>query len=330
LSGYIWDKRLQYQLLVWTAAGAASIIVAGSIGWRFNRHLTLTAGYLGIPGSRSLTNTFPYFTSTDRTLADNFFRPGFTQGVMAWGEITKGLYYNAFLGNSLNTLSISANKIDTNLMGAGSVWWEPLGGYSEPGRSVNMYDDYFAQKKVRIRLGTSFTISREDRFSNLDTSTPENTGVYNSDGINAFQTGAFALGVTVKNATYKMWATDWGFKYNGLAINGQYYARWLNDFDADGPLPLTSTFDHGFELSAGYFVVPKKLMVYGRGSAIFGQFKSPNEFGAGVKWHFLPTERLWLNFELMKVKGSAYNGAFSPYNSGINGWVPMIQSVIAF
>ena len=329
-SGYIWDKRLQYSLLVWTAAGAASIIVAGSIGWRFNRHVTLTAGYLGIPGSRSLTNTFPYFTSTDRTLADNFFRPGFTQGVMASGEITKGLYYNAFLGNSLNTLSISANKIDTNLMGAGSVWWEPLGGYSEPGRSVNMYDDYFAQKKVRIRLGSSFTISREDRFSNLDTSTPENTGVYNSDGVNAFQTGAFALGVTVRNATYKMWATDWGFKYNGLAINGQYYARWLNDFDADGPLPLTSTFDHGFEMSVGHFVIPKKVMIYGRGSAIFGQFKNPNEFGAGVKWHFLPTERLWLNFELMKVKGSAYNGAFSPYNSGMNGWVPMIQSVIAF
>jgi hypothetical protein len=127
-----------------------------------------------------------------------------------------------------------------------------------------------------------------------------------------------------------MWANDWGFKYSGLAINGQYYARWLNNFDADGPLPLTSTFDHGFELSAGYFVFPKKLMVYGRGSAIFGEFKNPNEFGAGVKWHFLPTERLWLNFELMKVKGSAYNGAFSPYNSGINGWVPMIQSVLAF
>jgi len=330
LNGYIYDKRLQYSLLVWTAAGAASIIVAGSIGWQFNRHITLTAGYIGIPGSRSLTNTFPYFTSTDRTMADNFFRPGFTQGVMASGEIRKGLYYNAFLGNSLNTLSITANKIDTNLMGSGSVWWEPLGGYSEPGRTVNMYDDYFAQKKIRIRLGTSYTVSREDRFSNLDTSSPENTAIYNSDGVNAFSTGAFALGVTVKNATYKMWAFDWGFKYNGLAINGQYYVRTLSNFDADGPLPLTSTLDHGYEISVGKFVIPRKLMVYGRGSGIFGQFKNPYEYGAGAKWHFLPTERLWINFELMKVKGSAYSGAFSPYTSGMNGWVPMVQSVLAF
>jgi hypothetical protein len=263
-------------------------------------------------------------------MADNFFRPGFTQGIWAFGDITKHLHYLAFLGNSLNTLSITANKIDTNLMGSGSVWWEPLGGYSEPGKSVNMYDDYFAQKKVRIRLGTAFTISREDRFSNLDTSSPENTALYNSDGVLTFSTGAFAPGVTVSKATYKMWAIDGGFKYNGLAVNGQYYMRWLNDFEADGPIPVTSTFDHGYELSAGYFVVPKKLMVYGRGSQVFGQFGNSWEYAGGVKWHFLPTERLWLNGELMRVNHAPYSGAFTPYTAGMNGWAPMIQTVIAF
>jgi hypothetical protein len=42
--------------------------------------------------------------------------------------------------------------------------------------------------------------------------------------------------------------------------------RWLSDFEADGPLPLQSTFDRGGELSASYFVVPKKTALYGRGS----------------------------------------------------------------
>ena len=121
-----------------------------------------------------------------------------------------------------------------------------------------MYDDYFASKKARIRLGTSFTRSREDRFSNLDQSSPENTSLYNSDGVLTFSTGAFAPGVTVDEATYKMWAIDGGIKWNGLAVNGQYYFRWLNDFEADGPLPLASTFDHGFELSAGHFVIPEE------------------------------------------------------------------------
>lgn len=330
LGGYIFDKRLRYSLTVWTSAGAASIVVAGNIGWQFNKHLTLMGGYTGVPGSRSLVNTFPYYTATDRSLADNFFRPGFTQGVWATGEIGKGFNYIAFVGNSLNTLSITANKIDTKLLLSGSVWWEPLGGYAEPGKSVNMYDDYFAKKKVRIRIGTSLTRSPEDRFSNLDQSSPDNTAIYNSDGVLAFSTGAFAPGVTVEKALYNMWAIDGGVKYNGLAINGQYFMRWLSDFVADGPLPVASTFDHGYELSASYFVLPKKLAVYGRSSQVFGQFGDSYEYAGGVKWHFLPTERLWLNAELMRVNKAPYSGAFTPYTAGMSGWAPMIQTIIAF
>ena len=146
LGGYIFDQRARYSFTVWTSAGAASIIVASNIGWQFNKAITITGGYTGIPGSRSLVNTFPFFTATDRSMADNFFRPGFTQGVWANGEPVNGLNYLAFVGNGLNTLNISSNKIDTHLLLSGSTWWEPLGPYGEPGKSRNMYDDYFASK----------------------------------------------------------------------------------------------------------------------------------------------------------------------------------------
>jgi hypothetical protein len=330
LGGFIFDPRLRYSFTVWTSAGAASIVVASNIGWRFDKALSLTAGYTGVPGSRSLVNTFPFFAAIDRSMADNFFRPGFTQGVWANGEPVKGLNYLAFLGNGLNTLNISAAKIDTNVAASGSVWWEPLEPYGEPGKARNMYDDYFSSKKTRIRIGTSFTRSREDRFSNLDQSSPENTSLYNSDGVLTFATGAFAPGVTVNDALYKMWAIDGGIKWNGLAVNGQYFMRWLGEFEADGPLPLASTYDHGYELSAGQFVIPKTLVLYGRGSQVFGQFGDSYEYGGGAKWYFLPTERLWLNAELIRVHGAPYSGAFTPYTAGMNGWAPMIQTVLAF
>jgi hypothetical protein len=330
LGGYIFDKRALYSVTVWTSAGAASIVVAGNIGWQFSKALTITGGYTGVPGSRSLVNTFPFFTGSDRSMADNFFRPGFTQGVWASGEPVKGLNYLAFVGNGLNTLSITANKIDTNLLFSGSVWWEPLGRYGEPGKSRNMYDDYFDSKKVRIRLGTAFTRSRENRFSDLDQSSPENTSIYNSDGVQAFATGAFAPGVTLDDATYKMWAADYGIKWSGLAVNGQYFMRWLNDFVADGPLPLSSTFDQGGEVSARYFARSKKLMPYIRGSWVRGQFGNPYEYGAGVKWFALPTERFWLNAELFRVFKAPYSGAFTPYTAGMTGWVPMLQAYLAF
>jgi hypothetical protein len=288
------------------------------------------AGYTGIPGSRSLVNTFPFFTSADRSMADNFFRPGFTQGAWASGDLAKGVSYLAFVGNGLNTLNISANKIDTHLVSSGSVWWEPLGAYGEPGKARNMYDDYYSSKKVRIRIGTAATRSTEDRFSNLDQSSPENTSLYNSDGVLTFSTGAFAPGVTVDEATYKMWAVDAGLKWNGLAINWQYFVRFLDDFVADAPLPLDSTTDHGGEITVGYFVKPKKLLVYGRGSWVNGEFGDSHEYGGGVKWHFLPTERLWMTAELFKIDRAPYSGAFTPYTAGMTGWVPMLQTVLAF
>jgi hypothetical protein len=190
--------------------------------------------------------------------------------------------------------------------------------------------DYFASKTVRIRIGTAFTRSREDRFSNLDQTSPENTSLYNSDGVLTFSTGAFAPGVTVNKATYRMWGIDGGLKWNRLAVNGQYFVRWLDDFDADGPLPLASTLDHGGEISAGYFIKPKKVMVYVRSSWVRGQFANPFEYGGGLKWHYLPTERIWLSAELFKIRRSPYSGAFTPYTSGMTGWVPMLQTVLAF
>ena len=193
-----------------------------------------------------------------------------------------------------------------------------------------MYDDYFASDKVRVRIGTAFTRSREDRFSNLDQSSPENTSLYNSDGVLTFSTGAFAPGVTVDLATYRLWAADVGLKWNGLAINGQYFWRWLDDFEADGLLPLESTFDHGAEFTAGFFVKPKKLMLYGRGSWVRGEFGDSGEVGGGAKWHSLPTERLWLTAELFKIDRAPYSGAFTPYTVGMTGWVPMVQTVLAF
>jgi hypothetical protein len=263
-------------------------------------------------------------------MADNFFRPGFTQGVWATGEPVKGLNYEFFVGNGLNTLTIPSSKIDTHLVYSGSVWWEPNGPWGPDGKSRNMYDDYFRSEKPLFRFGTSFTASREDRFSNLDQSNPENTSIHNSDGVLAFSTGAFAPGVTLQEATYRMWAIDGGMKWRGWAVNGQYYFRWLNKFVADGPLPLGSTFDHGGEFSASYFITPKKLMVYGRGSGIVGQFGNSYEVAGGFKWFYIPNQRVWLQGEIMRVNKSAYGSTITPYTGGMTGWVPVLQSIFSF
>jgi hypothetical protein len=167
------------------------------------------------------------------------------------------------------------------------------------------------------------------RFSNLDQSNPENTSIHNSDGVLSFATGAFAPGVTLQEATYRMLAIDAGTKWRGLAINGQYYFRRLNNFVADGPLPLASIFDHGGEFSASYFIRPKKFMVYGRGSGILGQFGNSYEWAGGFKWYIVSNQRVWLQGEAMRVNKSAYGSIITPYTGGMTGWVP-VMTIFSF
>ncbi len=237
-SGYVFDQRLKYGLVTWTSNTLASVVVGGNVSWQFGKGLTLLAGYWTVPGSRTLTYTFPYFTQPDRSMADNFFRPGLTQGIWTTGEPVKGFFHQMFLGNGLNTLAIPTSKIDTNLLFSGSVWWEPLGPYGPVGKPRNMYDDYYPSATPVVRVGTSYTRSREDRFSNLDERNPENTALHNSDGVLTFSTGAFAPGVTLQEATYRMWALDGGVKWNGLAVNAQVL------------LPLAQRFSGGWTTSA--------------------------------------------------------------------------------
>jgi hypothetical protein len=61
-----------------------------------------------------------------------------------------------------------------------------------------------------------------------------------------------------------------------------------------------------------------------------GQFGNPHEYGAGLKWHFVPTERLWFNTEVFRIDEAPYGRAFTPYAAGMKGWVPVLQALLVF
>ena len=67
-----------------------------------------------------------------------------------------------------------------------------------------------------------------------------------------------------------MLAFDAGVKYRGFFLQTEYYNRWLDNFEADGPLPVGSIHDTGFYVQAAFYPMPKKLEVYAATSQIFG------------------------------------------------------------
>ena len=186
-------------------------------------------------------------------MADNFLRPAFTRGVQMNGGLTDTCTIWHSSGTASIRLTCRQPRSTSNVLIVGSIVAGTSSGRYSSGagtKTVNMYDDYFAQKKLRIRLGTAFTRSREDRSQISTLRVPRMWPSRIRTACLPFRPVPLP-GVTVDKALYKMWAIDWGVKYNGLAINGQYYMRWLSDFEADGPMPVDSTFDHGFEMTVG-------------------------------------------------------------------------------
>jgi hypothetical protein len=322
-SGFAFDRNLDFNILLYTSSATLSATAAGYVGYVFTKAFALRAGFFSLPSLRSMTGTYPFFHSTDRSMAVNYMRPGFTQGVWADGELFPGFNYIAMVGNSLNTLDIAASKIDYNFAYSASVWYD----WNQFGKPWNDYEHHDA---LAVRIGTAFTFAREDRLSDLSTASPENNATFISDGLLLFATGSLAPDVTLSLANFYLYAADIGIKYRGLAFNAEYYMRWLNHFTADGPLPLTSMYDWGFEASLGYFVLRSKLETYARTSFIRGPFNTAVEGAGGFAWYPFRTRQVWFSAEIIGIKRSPFGSVLYVYSAGQTGLLFPVQFLLRF
>jgi hypothetical protein len=317
-TGYLGSTRkLTYMATVWTVFTTQQTLVYGNISYRFNKHARVAIGITPNPCIRSLQGPFPFFTSTDRTMAEDALRGGFTNGFIVSGEIIPTLTYTLMIGNNLSQLGIKANQLSRNLSKGFTLVWMPTTGEFGP-RGGN--GDFEHHEELATRIGINYCHSREHRFNNIDVPSPDNTQVRMSDGVLFFETGALAPGVTVEQADYDIFAADFGFKYRGLAVHTELYHRTLTDFDADGPVPLSSIRDIGYKMEALYMLVPKKLAVFGVFSKIDDEFKrKPWEAGGGVNIYPHKTRSWRINIQSMYVYKSAAGGTFGLYTAGQTG-----------
>jgi hypothetical protein len=192
------------------------------------------------------------------------------------------------------------------------------------------WNDYELHDKPALRIGTAFTYAREDRLSDLSTASPENNSTYMSDGTLLFGTGTLAPGVTVSLASVYIYAVDAGIKYRGVSFNTEWTMRWLDGFEADGPLPISSMFDWGYDASVGYFAVKKRLETYARSSLVHGPFATAFEEAIGAHFYPFRTRQAWLSAEVIGIKNCPYTSALYVYTSGQTGVLVPAQLLIRF
>ena len=329
--GFIFNPRLTYLAYVWTVNATGQVAVVGHLNYRFNKHLTLSGGVNGFPGTRSLQGSHPYWLGHDRVMADEFFRPGFTNGVWATGEVFPRLNYVAMVGNNLSQLGVNATKLTRDLGGGASFWWMPTTGEFGP---RGAYGDYEWHEKLATRFGVSYAYAREDRFNEINNPSPDNVQIRLADSTLLFATGTLAPGVTVQKADYYLLAEDAGFKYHGFFLMGEGYSRLLDRFQADGPLPMATIRDHGFFVQASQMVWPKRVEVYGATSRVYGDtrfgFGQSHEFLGGTNYYPVDSRNLRVNLQVIRVQRSPVSSVFGYYTAGQRGTIVSLATSLLF
>jgi len=217
------------------------------------------------------------------------------------------------------TAMVSASQMAFGLdTYSGALYWMPTTGEYGPGFG---FGDYEEHQDVATLLGVHFTKSREDAQSQPKTTGIENSQIRLSDGTVIFQPDAFRTGGQITKATYQMLDLDAGVKYRGWSLDGEYYFRWVNDFDVVGFVPVTRLYDSGFQVLASGMVKPRTLQGYVMGSKVVGEFGNSWDIGFGLTYFPFERKQVRLNAEGIYMNRSAIGYTAVPYVVGGTGWV---------
>lgn len=324
LHGWLFDERFRYFWYAWTQnpsqGDPAQVVVGGNLSYQFSDALKATAGIFSLPSTRSTAQSFPNWLRIDhRSMADEFFRGSYIQGYMLNGELTDTLDYKVALAGNLSALGVSASQLDNCLCTVSSMlYWMPTTGEFGPGQG---FGDYEEHDKLATLLGVHYTYSREDAQEQPGVNAFENSQIRLSDGTLLFAPNAFNTGGMINKATYDMLDLDAGIKWKGWSLEAEYYFRWLDDFQVTGIIPVTSLFDHGFQVYASTMLKPDYWQAYVSGSQIYGQYGDPWDLAVGLTYFPFGRKEVRTNFQALYMDRSAVGYTAVPYVVGGTGWV---------
>lgn len=331
--GWLFDPDFRYYWFFWTSnpqmGEGAQVVIGGYFQYHFNDALTVTAGVMPLPTTRSTNYTFPNWLRNDnRVMGDEFFRGSYSTGIDAQGEIAHGLRYRVALANNLAQLGVSSQELDNgfNTLSAALTWMPTTGEF---GPSAG-FGDFEEHEKVATLVGIHGTRSRETAQGQPSINDFENSQIRLSDGTLVFSADPFGTGGKVNAATYKMMALNAAVKYKGWYLEGEYYFRWVDNFDVIGTIPVTNLYDNGFSIQASAMPISKVLQPYITYSKIFGQYGDPWELALGVNIYPFSRKETRFNLQALNLNHSPVGGSSLPSQVGGDGWVFSADWIVNF
>jgi hypothetical protein len=321
--GWLFDPKFRYFMYAWSSNASqgqgAQVVLAGNLNYNFNSYFTLGAGITSLPGVRSTEGNFPFWLNVDnRLLADEFMRPSYTSGIWAKGNFTPALRYQIMLGNNLSTLGVSSAQLDPKLNTvATALVWTPTTQEFGAG-----FGDFENHEDLATRFGAHYTRSTEDKQSQPNSNSFENTQIRLADGQVVFTPNLFGPGITVTNLRYQMADLDAGVKWHGLSLEGEYYWRKLDQFEGPGVAGVPNQYNQGFQAQSSMMLIDRRLQMYLVGSKVLGGvYGGPWDTRLGVNYFPWTNRVLRWNTQAMYLSKSPVGYTSLTYNVGSTGWI---------
>ena len=317
LTGWFVDPKFRYNLTAWSLASTEQTLVFGNLRYLMSEKMTFGVGISPNLTVRSLQGSWPFWAGSDRQMNEEFLRGGFASGAWATDRIRR-VFYTVAVDRSISQLGNTVADDNRDMAYSASVWTQPTTGEFGPRGG---FGDLEQHNAVATQFGLSACTTREGRYSATD-APPKATQIRLSDGVNPFEVGALADGVTVTKLTYQDLSFDAGAKYKGFSFQSEFTYRILSNFEATGPLPLSHIHDRGFFAEAMHMVVPAKLGIYGVGSYEFDAFRRyPWELGGGASFYPYGNRQWRLNLHVLHVDRSPAGSNFGYYTAGMTGTI---------
>jgi hypothetical protein len=326
-TGHVVDERLLYFFALFGTSNVgirSGVVPIGMLGWKFSDAATVGGGVTIVPGTREWVEQTPWQLGIDRSMANTFFRPGYSPGVQAMGSFfDKSLFYRAGVWNAIDGGSTGVLRRGTSMAWAGNTWWQPLGDYGFGFSDMEHHDDPV------IRVGTSGVYALTYALP-IQGANPEDTIVRLSDGTPLAYPGALGPDTQIDRFRYRLATVDAGWKWRGIGLNFEYYFRWLDDFTGQGPFNTSMIYDQGGLGYLSWCFVPRTYEAYARSSAVTGPYGTGQEYGGGLNWYLKRSRQARLTLEALYMNRNPAQNFLYPYRAGYTGTAIQTQLFVMF
>ena len=132
LTGFFWDPKFRYNISLWSLPTTQQTLLFGNLQYKFSQAFGLGVGIAPNLTVRSVQGSWPFWGSSDRQMAEDFFRGGFPSGVFITGQADVAVLLHRLDRQQHQPARVTAANDTRDMATSASVQWMPTTGEFGP------------------------------------------------------------------------------------------------------------------------------------------------------------------------------------------------------